>query len=159
MLKSHLLVLNLLVKMEVQWKSSKVSMISLVLWKTFAIAFCLDVEYGSMSPDPTLYPNLIYNVFFLFHTYVVLGSYTLDKYKLLFVFTSLQWFVNCCLVWHSPGVQCESPKSINGRISPVLPTYYYRDVITAQCDIGYKIIIVRTNETSTRWWIAFYIKK
>ncbi|XP_053486261.1 complement C1s subcomponent-like isoform X2 [Ictalurus furcatus] len=37
-------------------------------------------------------------------------------------------------------VQCESPKSINGRISPVLPTYYYRDVITAHCDIGYKII-------------------
>ncbi|KAF7708607.1 hypothetical protein HF521_017664 [Silurus meridionalis] len=38
-------------------------------------------------------------------------------------------------------VQCESPKNTNSRIIPVRPTYYYRDVITAQCDIGYKIII------------------
>ncbi|KAG7336048.1 hypothetical protein KOW79_000741 [Hemibagrus wyckioides] len=37
-------------------------------------------------------------------------------------------------------VQCESPKSTNMRISPVLSTYYYRDVITLQCDVGYKII-------------------
>ncbi|KAK3572071.1 hypothetical protein QTP86_022307, partial [Hemibagrus guttatus] len=38
-------------------------------------------------------------------------------------------------------VQCESQKGTNMRISPVQSTYYYKDVITAQCDVGYKIII------------------
>ncbi|XP_053349858.1 complement C1s-1 subcomponent-like [Clarias gariepinus] len=38
-------------------------------------------------------------------------------------------------------VQCEPPKSIYARISPVLPIYYYGNVVTAECDIGYTIII------------------
>ncbi|XP_027005474.1 complement C1r-A subcomponent-like isoform X1 [Tachysurus fulvidraco] len=49
-------------------------------------------------------------------------------------------------------IKCESPKGTNMRIIPVHSTYYYRDVISAQCDTGYKIIVkgaLFNNYTST----------
>lgn len=149
--------------MEVQWKGM-INTINMDLWKSFTIVFCRDFEYGCMFTGPKHYPILLYKVCFCFlpKLYLVHWVYILQKtinYFFYIDFTShyIDFFffiVLCC----SAGVQCEPPKSIYARISPVLPIYYYGNVVTAECDIGYTIIIVRTHkEASATWWIAFYV--
>lgn len=49
---NHLLKYQLLV----QWKGSEVSVISMFLWKTFTIAFFMDMEYDCMAADPKFLP-------------------------------------------------------------------------------------------------------
>ncbi|KAJ8287792.1 hypothetical protein COCON_G00004510 [Conger conger] len=48
--------------------------------------------------------------------------------------------------WHlqysTQRVQCESPNGIaNGKVTPNLPQYLYRDYISVLCDVGYKLMM------------------
>lgn len=42
------------------------------------------------------------------------------------------------------GVQCPFPGTLtNGRVTPSLSRYLYRDYIFVRCDTGYKLMMVR----------------
>lgn len=98
------------------------------------------------------YPSCIWFTGFIYSRKLLTIFFTLILHLITLTFFFI--IVLCC----SAGVQCEPPKSIYARISPVLPIYYYGNVVTAECDIGYTIIIVRTHkEASATWWIAFYV--